>query len=146
MTTAILAWRPASRRPPRLCLTHRRTSSDGGALASDLARFANRQRHGLLVVQVVQLRIRLRATRQEPGDQRTPHAPIVSDELFDRVQEVRSWRTRVVKPGRPSEEYLLRKLIHCERCGARMHGCRTGREAMRRYQRPAATTATASRG
>jgi DNA invertase Pin-like site-specific DNA recombinase len=56
------------------------------------------------------------------------HAPIVSDELFDRVQEVRSWRTRVVKPGRPSEEYLLRKLIHCERCGARMHGCRTGRE------------------
>jgi hypothetical protein len=54
------------------------------------------------------------------------HKPIVSDELFDRVQEVRSWRTRVVKPGRPSDEYLLRKLIHCERCGARMHGCRTG--------------------
>lgn len=62
------------------------------------------------------------------------HEPIVGDELFDRVQEVRSWRTRVVKPGRPSEEYLLRKLIHCERCGARMHGCRTGREGMRRYQ------------
>jgi DNA invertase Pin-like site-specific DNA recombinase len=62
------------------------------------------------------------------------HEPIVSDELFDRVQEVRSWRTRVVKPGRPSEEYLLRKLIHCERCGARMHGCRTGWEGMRRYQ------------
>jgi DNA invertase Pin-like site-specific DNA recombinase len=62
------------------------------------------------------------------------HEPIVSDELFDRVQEVRSWRTRVVKPSRPSEEYLLRKLIHCERCGARMHGCRTGWEGMRRYQ------------
>lgn len=62
------------------------------------------------------------------------HEAIVSDELFDRVQEVRSWRTRVVKPGRPSEEYLLSKLIHCERCGARMHGCRTGREGMRRYQ------------
>jgi DNA invertase Pin-like site-specific DNA recombinase len=62
------------------------------------------------------------------------HEPIVSDELFDRVQEVRSWRTRVVKPGRPSEEYLLRKLIHCERCGARMHGCRTGWIGMRRYQ------------
>ena len=62
------------------------------------------------------------------------HEAIVSDELFDRVQEVRSWRTRVVKPGRPSEEYLLRKLIHCERCGARMHGCRTGWEGMRRYQ------------
>jgi site-specific DNA recombinase len=62
------------------------------------------------------------------------HEPIISDELFDRVQEVRSWRTRVVKAGRPSEEYLLRKLLCCERCGARMHGCRTGRNAMRRYQ------------
>jgi site-specific DNA recombinase len=62
------------------------------------------------------------------------HEPIVSDELFDRVQEVRSWRTRVVKPSRPSDEHLLRKLIHCERCGARMHGCRTGWEGMRRYQ------------
>src|SRR6202167_1670689 len=54
------------------------------------------------------------------------HEAIVPDELFDRVQEVRSWRTKVVKPGRPSEEYLLRKLLYCERCGARMHGCRTG--------------------
>jgi Recombinase/Recombinase zinc beta ribbon domain len=62
------------------------------------------------------------------------HEPIIGEELFDRVQEVRSWRTRVVKPGRPSEEYLLRKLLCCERCGARMHGCRTGRNAMRRYQ------------
>jgi Recombinase zinc beta ribbon domain/Recombinase len=62
------------------------------------------------------------------------HEAIVPDELFDRVQEVRSWRTTVVKPGRPSEEYLLRKLVHCERCGARMHGCRSGRHGMRRYQ------------
>jgi DNA invertase Pin-like site-specific DNA recombinase len=62
------------------------------------------------------------------------HEPIVPEDLFDRVQEVRSWRTRVVKAGRPSEEYLLRKLLCCERCGARMHGCRTGRNAMRRYQ------------
>jgi hypothetical protein len=62
------------------------------------------------------------------------HEAIVPDELFDRVQEVRSWRTKVVKPGRPSEEYLLRKLVHCERCGARMHGCRSGNNAMRRYQ------------
>jgi DNA invertase Pin-like site-specific DNA recombinase len=62
------------------------------------------------------------------------HEAIVPDDLFDRVQEVRSWRTKVVKPGRPSEEYLLRKIIHCERCGARMHGCRSGREGMRRYQ------------
>ena len=62
------------------------------------------------------------------------HEAIVSEEMFDRVQEVRSWRARVVKAGRPSEEYLLRKLLCCERCGARMHGCRTGRNAMRRYQ------------
>jgi DNA invertase Pin-like site-specific DNA recombinase len=62
------------------------------------------------------------------------HEAIVPEELFDRVQEVRSWRTKVVKPGRPSEEYLLRKLVHCERCGARMHGCRSGRKGMRRYQ------------
>jgi DNA invertase Pin-like site-specific DNA recombinase len=62
------------------------------------------------------------------------HEAIVTDELFDRVQEIRSWRTRVVKPGRPSEEYLLRKLLHCERCGARMHGTRGSRAGIRRYQ------------
>ena len=55
------------------------------------------------------------------------HEPLVSDELFDRVQEVRTWRARVLKPGPPSEEYLLRKLLHCERCGARMHGTRGSR-------------------
>ena len=43
------------------------------------------------------------------------HEPIVSEELFDRVQEVRTWRARVVKPGPPSDEYLLRKLLCCER-------------------------------
>jgi len=62
------------------------------------------------------------------------HEAIVTDELFDQVQEVRSWRTRVVKPGRPSEEYLLRKLLCCERCGARMHGTRGSRAGIRRYQ------------
>jgi hypothetical protein len=62
------------------------------------------------------------------------HEAIVPEDLFDRVQEVRSWRTTVLKPGRPSEEYLLRKIIYCERCGARMHGCRSGNNAMRRYQ------------
>jgi site-specific DNA recombinase len=50
------------------------------------------------------------------------HQAIVSDEVFDQVQEVRSWRTRVTKPGPPSDEYLLRKLLRCDRCGARMHG------------------------
>ena len=61
------------------------------------------------------------------------HEPIVSEELFDRVQEVRTWRARVVKPGPPSEDYLLRKLLHCERCGARMHGTRGSRPPVRRY-------------
>jgi DNA invertase Pin-like site-specific DNA recombinase len=62
------------------------------------------------------------------------HEAIVPDELFDRVQEVRSWRTTVVKPGRPSDDYLLRKLLCCERCGARMHGTRGSRAGIRRYQ------------
>jgi hypothetical protein len=52
---------------------------------------------------------------------------------IDRVQEIRAWRTRVVKPGRPSEDYLLRKLLHCERCGSRMHGTRGSRAGIRRY-------------
>ena len=61
------------------------------------------------------------------------HEPLVPEELFDRVQEIRAWRTRVVKPGRPSEDYLLRKLLHCERCGSRMHGTRGSRGSIRRY-------------
>jgi hypothetical protein len=62
------------------------------------------------------------------------HEAVVTDELFEKVQEIRSWRTRVVKPGHPSEEYLLRKLLCCERCGARMHGTRGSRAGIRRYQ------------
>jgi DNA invertase Pin-like site-specific DNA recombinase len=62
------------------------------------------------------------------------HEAIITDELFDQVQEIRSWRTRVLKPGRPSEEYLLRKLLCCESCGARMHGTRGSRAGIRRYQ------------
>jgi DNA invertase Pin-like site-specific DNA recombinase len=58
---------------------------------------------------------------------------IVSDELFDRVQQVRGWRARVLTPGPPSDEYLLRKLLYCERCGARMHGTRGSKTAIRRY-------------
>jgi site-specific DNA recombinase len=61
------------------------------------------------------------------------HEPIVTEELFDRVQEVRAWRTTVVKPGPPSDEYLLRKLLYCERCGARMHGTSGSRPRVRRY-------------
>jgi hypothetical protein len=39
----------------------------------------------------------------------------------------------VLKAGPPSEEYLLRKLLRCERCGAQMHGSRGGANAARRY-------------
>jgi hypothetical protein len=58
------------------------------------------------------------------------HQPIVTDELFDPRAEVRGWRTRVVKPGPPSYEYLPRKLLRCERCGARMHGTRGSKTAV----------------
>ena len=71
--------------------------------------------------------------RDKRREIRGRHEPIVPEELFDRVQEVRSWRTRVLKPGPPSDEYLLRKLLYCERCGARMHGTRGSRPPVRRY-------------
>lgn len=71
--------------------------------------------------------------RDQSREIRGRHEPIVPEELFDRVQEVRSWRTRVLKPGPPSDEYLLRKLLYCERCGARMHGTRGSRPPVRRY-------------
>jgi DNA invertase Pin-like site-specific DNA recombinase len=61
------------------------------------------------------------------------HEPIVSEELFVRVQEMRTWRARVLKAGPASNDYLLRKLLRCDRCGARMHGTRGGRNGSRRY-------------
>jgi len=72
--------------------------------------------------------------RDQSREIRGRHEAIVPEELFDRVQDVRGWRTRVDRPGRPSEDYLLRKLLFCERCGARMQGTRGGREQHRRYQ------------
>jgi site-specific DNA recombinase len=73
------------------------------------------------------------AGRSKDRSIRGLHEPIVPEELFDRVQEVRAWRTRVVKPGPPSEDYLLRKLLYCERCGERMHGTYGSRPRVRRY-------------
>ena len=73
------------------------------------------------------------AGRSKDRSIRGLHEAIVPEELFDRVQEIRGWRTRVVKSGPPSEDYLLRKLLYCERCGARMHGTRGSRTAIRRY-------------
>lgn len=62
------------------------------------------------------------------------HEPIVPEDLFDRVQERRAYRATVKQPSPPSSEYLLRNLLSCERCGARMHGTRGSRPPIRRYQ------------
>ena len=56
------------------------------------------------------------------------HEPIVDEALFDRVQEMRRQRARTLKPGRPSQRYLLRGLARCERCQAKMQGTAVGRE------------------
>ena len=61
------------------------------------------------------------------------HEAIVPETLFDRVQEIRAYRATVKQPSPPSDEYLLRMLLRCERCGARMHGTRGSRPPVRRY-------------
>ncbi len=61
------------------------------------------------------------------------HEPIVPEDLFDSVQRLRAYRAAVKQPSPPSDEYLLRKMLHCERCGARMHGTRGSRPPVRRY-------------
>jgi site-specific DNA recombinase len=61
------------------------------------------------------------------------HEPIVAEALFDRVQALRKLRARTLKPGRPSNRYLLRGLARCERCEGRMHGTATGRKLSPRY-------------
>ena len=61
------------------------------------------------------------------------HEAIVPEALFDRVQELRRQRARTLKPGRPSDRYLLRDLAHCRRCLARMHGTGVGRNHVARY-------------
>jgi hypothetical protein len=73
--------------------------------------------------------------RDQSREIRGRHEPIVPEELFDRVQQIRSWRSRVVgSTGRPSEDYLLRKLLYCERCNGRTQGTRGSRAQLRRYQ------------
>ena len=61
------------------------------------------------------------------------HQPIVAEDLFDRVQELRRARARTLNPGRPSMRYLLRGLAHCERCQSRMQGTAVGRRLEARY-------------
>jgi hypothetical protein len=61
------------------------------------------------------------------------HEPIIEEALFDRVQEMRRQRARTLKPGRPSQRYLLRGLARCERCQGKMHGTAIGRKLVPRY-------------
>jgi site-specific DNA recombinase len=73
------------------------------------------------------------ARRDRSKQIRGLHEPLVEEDLFDRVQEIRRARARTVKPGRPSARYLLRGLAHCERCEAKMQGTATGRRLEARY-------------
>ena len=61
------------------------------------------------------------------------HEAIVPEALFDRVQEIRAHRATVKQPSPPSDEYILRKMLRCEQCGARMQGTRGSRRPVRRY-------------
>ena len=61
------------------------------------------------------------------------HEAIVEEALFDRVQEMRRHRARTLKPGRPSQRYLLRGLARCERCQGNMQGTAVGRKLAARY-------------
>jgi site-specific DNA recombinase len=64
---------------------------------------------------------------------RGQHAPLIDEELFDRVQDLRRQRTTTSNPGRPSSRYLLRSLARCERCDGRMQGTAVGRRGAPRY-------------
>lgn len=61
------------------------------------------------------------------------HEAIVPEELFDRVQELRRQRARTLKPGRPSNRYVLRGLAYCRRRHAKMQGTGVGRNHVARY-------------
>jgi site-specific DNA recombinase len=61
------------------------------------------------------------------------HEAIVPETLYDRVQELRSQRARTLKPGRPSQRYLLRGIARCERCQGKMHGTAVGTKLAARY-------------
>ena len=61
------------------------------------------------------------------------HEPLISEDLFDRVQQIRKLRARHRNPGRPSNRYVLRGIAYCERCKAKMHGQGTGRHGEPRY-------------
>ncbi|HEY5193231.1 MAG TPA: recombinase zinc beta ribbon domain-containing protein [Solirubrobacteraceae bacterium] len=56
------------------------------------------------------------------------HEAIVDEALYDRVQEMRRQRARTLKPGRPSNRYLLSGIARCERCQGKMHDTAVGRK------------------
>ena len=57
----------------------------------------------------------------------------MDEALYDRVQDMRRERARTLKPGRPSNRYLLRGIARCERCQGKMHGTSIGRKLVPRY-------------
>lgn len=73
------------------------------------------------------------AQRSTSKEIRGRHEPLVDEELFDRVAELRRQRMTTRNPGRPSPRYLLRSIVRCERCGGRMHGTASGRKGEARY-------------
>lgn len=73
------------------------------------------------------------AQRSTSKQIRGRHEPLVDEELFDRVAELRRQRMTTRNPGRPSPRYLLRRIVRCERCGGRMHGTASGRKGEARY-------------
>jgi site-specific DNA recombinase len=73
------------------------------------------------------------ARRDRGKEIRGLHEPIIDEQLFDRVGELRRQRARTLKPGRPSNRYLLRGIARCERCQAKMHGTAVGRNLAARY-------------
>jgi site-specific DNA recombinase len=73
------------------------------------------------------------AQRDRSKTIRGHHHPLIDEALFDRVQDLRRQRTTTLNPGRPSARYVLRGIVRCERCDARMHGTAVGRKGAPRY-------------
>jgi hypothetical protein len=73
------------------------------------------------------------AQRSTSKEIRGRHEPLIDEELFDRVADLRRQRMTTRNPGRPLPRYLLRSIVRCERCGGRMHGTASGRKGEARY-------------
>jgi site-specific DNA recombinase len=73
------------------------------------------------------------AQRSTSKEIRGKHQPLIDEALFDRCADLRRQRTTTRNPGRPSQRYLLRSIVRCQRCDGRMHGTATGRQQIPRY-------------